>query len=84
MANKSKVVLIVKRYELLSEFDFFDTLKEKCSEEELDALERELRWYEYEATDEDIGECGEHLSDFLRFAQGGFGDWLECLIETKE
>ena len=66
-------------YKYLEQLDCFDELKEKCSEDYLDELEEELRWYEEEATDEDIGECGENLSRFLICACGcgDMQEWLE-------
>ena len=71
----------MKKYKYLSTLDFFDTLKEKCDENYLDKLEEEMRWYEEEATDEDIGECGENLSNFLVYVYGGgMNDWLEDLM----
>ena len=36
----------------------------------LDDLEEKMRWYEEEAADEDIGECGENLSRFLKCVYG--------------
>ena len=41
-----------------------------------------MRWYEEKATDDDIGECGENLSDFLVYVYGGNSDQdIEDLIE---
>ena len=69
------------KYEYLSTLDCFEILKTKYTEEYLDELEEEMRWYEEEATDEDIGECGENLSNFLRYVYGNDNYWFECLME---
>ena len=71
----------MKEYKYLSTLDCFEILKMKCTEEYLDELEEEMRWYEEEATDEDIGECGENLSNFLHYVYGSDDYWLECLME---
>ena len=70
----------MKNYKYLSTLDCFDVLKGKCDEEYLDELEEEMRWYEEEATDEEIGECGENLSRFLVFVYGCNDSWLKDLV----
>lgn len=69
-----------KIYPYLETLDFFDKLKESFKDcpEYLDELEEEMRWYEEDATDEDIGECGENLSRFLCCVYGNdnIDDWL--------
>ena len=67
------------QYPHLKQLDCFDILKEKCSEGYLNELEEEMRWYEEDATDEDIGECGENLSRFLIcvYGCGDIEEWLE-------
>lgn len=69
-----------KIYPYLETLDFFDKLKESFKDcpEYLDELEEEMRWYEEDATDEDIGECGENLSSFLCCVYGDadIDDWL--------
>lgn len=73
------MLAVDKRYPYLEQLDCFELLKEKCSEDYLDSLEEEMRWYEEDATDEDIGECGEYLSRFLVCVHGcgDLNDWLE-------
>ena len=69
-----------EKYKYLSQLDCFPLLVEKCSEEYLESLENEMKWYETEATDDDIGDCGENLSDFLLYVYGGGDDeWLHEL-----
>jgi hypothetical protein len=68
-------------YKYLSTLNCFEVLKERCTKEHLDELEAEMRWYEEEAIDEDIGECGENLSSFLCYVYGGYDVWLEDLLE---
>lgn len=70
-----------QKYKYLQTLDCFEILKEKCSTEELDELEEEMRWYEEDATDDDIGECGENLSNFLVFVYGSDNYWFECLMD---
>lgn len=71
----------MKKYTYLETLDCFEKLKEKVPFM-LDDLEEEMRWYEEEATDDDIGECGENLSDFLIYVYGGNDDEdIEDLIE---
>jgi hypothetical protein len=68
-----------KTYKYLETLDCFDLLKQKAPDM-LDDFEEQMRWYEEEATDEDIGECGENLSRFLVEVYGGNNN-LEELIE---
>ena len=70
------------QYPHLKQLDCFYILKEKCSEDYLNELEEEMRWYEEDATDEDIGECGENLSQFLIcvYGCGDMEEWLENII----
>ena len=67
------------KYPYLQTLDCFDELKEKCSEDYLNELEEEMRWYEEEATDDDIGDCGENLSWFLVcvYGDGDIEEWLD-------
>lgn len=67
------------KYPYLETLDCFDLLKEKLPDM-LDEFEEEMRWYEEDATDDDIGECGENLSQFLIEVYGG-NDNLEEFIE---
>ena len=71
-----------KRYEYLETLDCFEELREKvpCM---LDDLEKEMKWYEEVATDEEIGECGENLSSFLVAVYGGndMNEWIETICE---
>lgn len=69
----------MKKYPYLETLDCFNLLKEKIPDM-LDDFEEEMRWYEEEATDADIGECGENLSRFLVEVYGGNND-LEGFIE---
>lgn len=68
-----------KRYKHLEQLDCFDLLKQKLPDM-LDDFEEQMRWYEEEATDEDIGECGENLPRFLVEVYGG-NNSLEEFIE---
>ena len=68
-----------KKYKYLETLDCFDLLKQKVPDM-LDYFEEEMRWYEEDATDDDIGECGENLSQFLVEVYGGNNN-LEELIE---
>ena len=71
----------MKNYPYLETLDCFEMLKEKVPNM-LDDLEEEMRWYEEKATDDDIGEGGENLSDFLVYVYGGSSDEdIEDLIE---
>jgi len=72
-----------QKYKYLQTLDCFEILKEKCSPEELDELEEEMRWYEEDATDDDVGEYGENLSNFLVFVYGSDDYWFECLLEER-
>ena len=67
------------KYPYLQQLDCFNLLKEKVPDM-LDDFEKEMKWYEEEATYEDIGECGENLSRFLVEVYGG-NDSLEEFIE---
>ena len=69
----------MKKYPYLETLDCFNLLKEKVPDL-LDDFEKEMKWYEEEATNEDIGECGENLSRFLVEVYGGNND-LEGFIE---
>ena len=68
----------MEKYKYISQLDCFPLLAEKCNEDYLDELEKEMQWYETEATDDDI-QNGENLSEFLLFVYGGGNDWLEEL-----
>lgn len=72
-------VIHTERYKYLSQLDCFPLLLEKCSEDYLDELEKEMQWYETEANNNDIGDGGENLSEFLLYVYGGGNDWLEEL-----
>ena len=71
----------MKVYKYLSTLDCFEVLTEKCTEKYLDELEIQMKWYNEEATDKDIGECGENLSNFLLYVYGNNNYWFECLTE---
>ena len=68
------------KYKYLETLDCFDLLKEKlpCM---LDDFEEQMKWYEEDATDEDIGECGENLSRFLIEVYGGNNNIEEFIEE---
>ena len=70
----------MKEYPYLETLYCFDLLKEKLPDM-LDDFETEMKWYEEEATDEDIGECGENLSRFLIEVYGGGNDIKEFIEE---
>lgn len=67
----------MKKYPYLETLDCFELMKEKVPES-LDEFEKQMRWYEEEATDDDIGN-GEHLSRFL--VEVYCGNNLEEFIE---
>lgn len=72
----------MEKYKYLSTLDCFEEMKEKIPGW-LDQLEEQMRWYEEDATDEDIGECGENLSRFLVAVYGSgetVEEWLEEMI----
>lgn len=69
----------MKKYPYLETLDCFNLLKEKLPNM-LDDFEREIKWYEEEAADEDIGEYGENLSRFLIEVYGG-NNGIEEFIE---
>lgn len=69
----------MKKYPYLETLDCFNLLKEKVPDM-LDDFEKEMKWYEEEATDDDIGECGKNLSRFLLEVYGG-NDSIEEFIE---
>lgn len=67
------------KFPYLETLEEFEELKAKVPDM-FDKLEEEMRWYEEEATDEDIGNEGEHLSRFLVCVYGAgesIHDWLE-------
>ena len=68
-----------KKYKYLEQLNCFNLLKQKVPDM-LDNFEEEMRWYEEDATDEDIGECGENLSRFLVEVYGG-NNSIEEFIE---
>lgn len=67
-------------YPYLEQLDCYNKLKEKVPDM-LNDLEEQMRWYEKDATDEDIG-SGEHLSRFLVCVYGGgtIDEWLNELV----
>lgn len=72
----------MEKYKYLSTLDCFEEMKEKIPSW-LDQLEEQMRWYEEDATEEDIGECGENLSRFLVAVYGSgetVEEWLEEMI----
>lgn len=69
----------MKKYQYLETLDCFNLLKEKLPYM-LDDFEAEMKWYEEEATDDDIGECGENLSRFLIEVYSG-NNHIEEFIE---
>lgn len=69
----------MEKYHYLKQLNCFDWLKEKVPYM-LDDFEKEMKWYEEEATDDDIGECGENLSRFLLEVYNG-NDNIEEFIE---
>lgn len=69
----------MKKYPYLETLDCFSLLKEKVPDL-LDDFEKEMKWYEEDAAEEDIGECGENLSRFLLEVYGGNND-IESFIE---
>lgn len=69
-------------YPYLEQLDCYEVLKENCDENYLNSLEEEMRWYEEDATDEDI-ECGENLSQFL-ICVYGCGDLEEWIKEVSQ
>ena len=70
----------MKKYQYLETLDCFNLLKEKLPDM-LDDFETEIKWYEEEATDEDIGECGENLSRFLIEVYSGNNNIEEFIEE---
>ena len=70
----------MNKYPYLQTLDCFDELQRKVPEM-LDDFEEEMRWYEEDATDDDIGECGENLSRFLVCVYGGNDDLDEFIDE---
>jgi hypothetical protein len=71
--------IILKKYTYLERLRCFELLKEKVPYM-LDDLEKQMRWYEEEATDEEIGD-GENLSQFLICVYGGNNEGIEELIK---
>lgn len=70
----------MNKYPYLEQLNCFDLLQEKLPYM-LDEFEKEMRWYEEEATDEDIGEGGENLSRFLLEVYGGNDSIEEFITE---
>jgi hypothetical protein len=70
----------MEKYYYLKQLDCFEWLQEKIPYM-LDIFEREMKWYEEEATDDDIGECGENLSRFLLEVYSGSNDINEFIKE---
>lgn len=69
-----------KTYKYINQLDCFDLLKQKLPDM-LDDFEEQMRWYEEDATDEDIGECGEKLPRFLIEVYGGNNNIEEFIEE---
>ena len=71
------------QYPYLKKLDCFKRLKRELPDM-LDDLEEQMRWYEEDATDEDIGECGENLSRFLVCVYcGDLEEWINEMAETS-
>ena len=87
LSDGIKVSIVSKedfeKYPYLTSLDQFPRLKEKAVEKTLEYLEEQMRWYEEDATDEDIGECGENLSRFLHCVYGNadFEEWFTDSFE---
>jgi hypothetical protein len=66
-------------YPYLQQLDCYNKLKEKVPDM-LSVLEEQIRWYEEDATDEDIGN-GEYLTLFLLTIYSGssIDEWLELV-----
>ncbi len=71
-----------EKYPYLTSLDIFDRLKQHTDAEMLDYLEAQMRWYEEDATDEDIGECGANLTQFqvCVYGDGNLEEWAEAVL----
>ena len=74
----------MSKYPYLEKLDCYNLLKEKIPDM-LDDFEKEIKWYEEEANDDDI-ENGENLSRFLIevYCGNDIDEFIEELIYIKE
>lgn len=65
------------KYHYLSQLDYFEDLKANVPDL-LDDLENDMKWYEEEATDDDM----DYLNSFLIcvYCNGDIKDWLRWVV----